>query len=446
MNIYLNIEKLITYAKIHLLLDEADEIYVRNLIMQKLELSEYIAYEVDEEEIEGYENPFAILDNLFAYAQEKGICKEEDRKLFNAQLMDIVSLRPGEMADTFESLSKNQAKALEWAFDYAVKNGSAITDFHRWENKGDKNLEVVFAGCCGAKDSYPGCCLCLEGEGYGVHQNERYIPLSLGDGDWYYKAAKRAYVDGLGNIVKEHKPLEINEDALNIMFDFVEATPGWYICTGESEKTAEHAHFVCGSKLLPIHKANDKRKFKSKDYPYINIVETDWYLSLLKLSCTNREKLIEFTLKLIEAYKKNDGKVFISLRKIESKFTVEIAFMRGEAKKEHSALSSLDLYAMAGIFRIGGKVEEQLKTIEKYLTKEIRFTPMCLVDGMEAHAKMIDRLLKEVGTSQLGAVEAALDVKEECKKTLVAFLNDIRAYDEDGMAAFLQAQEISLVK
>ena len=126
------------------------------------------------------------------------------------------------------------------------------------------------------------------------------------------------------------------------------------------------------------------------------------------------------------------------MRKVDSKFTVELGFMKGEAKKEHSGLASLDVCAMAGIFRISGKVESQIKTIEKYLTKEIRFSPMCLVDGMEAHAKMIDTLLKTVGTSQLGAVEAALDVKEECKKTLVAFLSDIKAFDDKEMAEFVQ--------
>ncbi len=437
MNIYLNIEKLIAYAKIHLLLDEADEIYVRNAIMQKLDLSEYEAYEVDEDEIEEYKNPSDILDKLFAYAVQKGICKEENRKLFNAEIMDIVSLRPGEMADTFDSLYKNPAKALDWAFDYAVKNGSAHNEFVRWENKGDKNIEVVFKDKCCCNKSYPGCCMCVEGEGYGVHRNERYIALPI-NGDWYYKAAKKAVSDGMGHIVSlEHKPLSIDVDLLNTMFDFVEAAPSYYICTGESEKAASHAHFVCGYKPLPIHKSGEVQKFKSKDYPYIDIVETNWYTSAVRLACTNRAKLIEFTFKLISAYKKDGGKLFISLRKVESKFVLDLAFMRGEAAKENSALASCDVLAMAGLFTIGSDVEAQLKTIEKYLTKEIRFTPACLTDGMEAHAKMIDRLLKEVGNNKLGAVEAALDVKEECKKTLVAFLCDIKGFDANGFKDFI---------
>lgn len=444
MNVYFNIEKLITYAKIHLLLDEANEVYVRNAIMQKLNLTEYEIYEVDEEEIEGYANPYEILDNLFAYAVDKGVAVAEQRKLFDAEIMDIVSLKPGEMADTFGSLSKNHGKALEWAYEYAIKNGAVRNDYFRWENKGDKNIEVMFADCCECKSSYPGCGMCVTGEGFGIHRAERFIPLDVMDG-WYYKASKRPYFSGMGNIVsREHEQMVVDEQTLNNMFDFIEGTPGWFICTVEDE--FKHANFVCGHKLLPIHKAADKRKYKSKDYQYINVMETDWYLPTLKLSCTNREKLVEFTLKLVGEYKQDGARIFVSLRKVESKFVVELSLIKGEPKKENSALAKLDLNAMAGLFGISLETQAQLKTIEKYLTKELRFTPSCLVGGMENHAKMIDRLLKEASNVALGAVEAALDVKEECKKTLVASLADIRAYNDKEMEEFLAKRDIALVK
>lgn len=435
MNISLHIEKLITYAKIHLLLDEADEIYVRNALMQELGLTSYEVYDVDEEEIEEMANPYPIVNNLFACALEKGLYKEEERMLFAAKVMDIVSMRPGEIEDTISSL-KNPTKALEWAFDYAVKNGSAITDFTRWENKG-VNLEVVFTDGCAHKSGR--CCKCVESEGYGVHRNGRFILLPT-LGEWYYKAARHALFYGMGHIISaEHKPLVIDEEALNVMFDFVEYAPGMYIFTGESKETANHAHFVCGNALLPIHKAGDKAKYKNKEYPYINITETDWFSSAVKLSCTNREKLIEFSMKLISSFKSSfeGGKIFVSVRRGESKFIVDLAFMAGEPQKEHAALSTLDVCAMAGVFKINSATQARLKEIEKYLTKEVRFSPMCLTGGMEDHAKMIDTLLKEVGNSKLGSVEAALDVKEETKKNLAALLSDVAAYKE-GIKEFVE--------
>lgn len=430
MNISLNIEKLIAYAKIHLLLDEADEIYVRNALVQELKIGEHEIYEVDEEEIEQMNDPLSILAPLFAYAREKGICSENEQMLFNAKLMDIVSLRPGEIEDMFESLEKNPSKAFDWAFDYAQKNGSAFTDFKRWENKG-LNLEVVFGEGCSHKGGSK-CCKCIESEGFGVHRNERFIMLPTME-DWYYKAARHAYFKGMGQIISaEHRPLVIDAEALGVMFDFVEFAPSMYIFTGDSEETKQHAHFICGSQLLPIFRAGEKLKHKNKDYPYINITELDWHTSAVKLACTNREKLIEFSMKLIGEFKKahNDGRVFVSVRRVESKFVVDLAFMAGEPKAEHSMLAKLDVLAMAGLFRIDGSVEAKLKEIEKYLTKEVHFSPMCLTGGMEAFAKMIDSLLKEVGNNKLGSVEAALDVKESCKRTLSALLGDVAAYSD----------------
>lgn len=427
MNISLNIEKLIAYAKIHLLLDEADEIYVRNALLQELKIANHEIYEVDEDEIEAMKDPSAILNALFAYAREKGM-SESERMLFNAKIMDMVSLRPGEMEDMFESLEKNPAKAMEWAFDYAQKNGSAFTDYKKWENKGI-NLEVVFGEGCKHRGGST-CCKCVESEGFGVHRNERFIMLSA-LGDWYYKAARHAYFHGMGQIVSaEHRPLTVDEETLGVMFDFIEFAPSMYILTGDSEETKNHAHFICGSQLLSVHRAGDKLKIKNKDYPYINITETDWHTSAVKLACTNKEKLIEFSVKLIVSFRNsfNGGRVFASVRKVESKFIVDLAFMAGEPKKEHSMISELDVAAMAGLFRIDGETEAKLKEIEKYLTKEVRFTPMCLTNGMEGFAKMIDTLLKEVGNNKLGSVEAALDVKEECKKTLSAMLSDVSAY------------------
>lgn len=59
-----------------------------------------------------------LLDPLYAYAEKTAVRPIEK---VVAAVMDIVSLRPGEMKDMFESLSAHPAKALEWAFDYAVK-------------------------------------------------------------------------------------------------------------------------------------------------------------------------------------------------------------------------------------------------------------------------------------------------------------------------------------
>ena len=162
MSISYDIERLLSYAEINLLMDEADKVYVRNVLMQKIGLTEWENSEVDEDELETVTLD-ELLDPLYAYAEKNGCAS--DRKKFVAAVMDIVSLRPGEMKDMFESLSAHPAKALEWAFDYAVKNGYAVSGFRRWENKGDKNIDVVFADCGQVSSSkYPQCDRCISCE------------------------------------------------------------------------------------------------------------------------------------------------------------------------------------------------------------------------------------------------------------------------------------------
>lgn len=423
MSISYDIERLLSYAEINLLMDEADKVYVRNVLMQKIGLTEWENSEVDEDELETVTLD-ELLDPLYAYAEKNGCAS--DRKKFVAAVMGIVSLRPGEMKDMFESLSAHPAKALEWAFDYAVKNGYAVSGFRRWENKGDKNIDVVFADCGQVSSSkYPQCDRCISCEGYGENANARFINLDIGDGSWYYKAAAKAYYGDMGEVVSSHEPLVMNEETLNAMFDFVEFAPSYYACALDG---GSHKHFKCGTRLLPAHKSADVRKLKNADYPYIGITQTDWYLNMLRLSCTNRAKLVEFASNVI----KKHGKTLVSVRKVANKFVVEIILISDKQPKADRKVfvgGSVGAFDMLGVFRIDDKMEESLEAIKGILTKDVKYSQTALGKA-ENYAKMVASLVKETGDAKLGDVEAALDIKEETKKNFVACLTDVRAYDD----------------
>ena len=429
MSISCDIEKLLSYAEINLLMDEADKTYIRNEIMQKIGLTEWESSEVDEDELDGVTID-KLIEPLYDYAVKNG--SATDKKRFFAAISDFVSLRPGEMKDMFSSLASHPSKALEWAFDYAVKNGYSSTGFRKWENKGDKNIDVVFADCGQvAKSSYPKCDRCVSCEGYGENANARFINLDIGDGSWYYKAASKAYHDQMGEIVSSHKPLTMDENTLNVMFDFVEFAPSYYACALEG---GSHEHFKCGVRLLPAHKSADVRKLKNAEYPYISITQTDWYLNMLRLTCTNREKLVEFALKVI----KQHGKTLVSVRKAANKFVVEIILISSVQPKADRKVfvgGSVGAFDMLGVFRIDQKMEENLDQIKRILTKEVKYSSTT-AGPLESYAKMIAALTKEVGDNELGNVEAALDVKEETKKNFVACLTDIKAYDQKGLDEF----------
>ena len=119
MIIYSQIEQLLVYAQAHLLLDDLDVIYVRNRLLDKLGLDDYVQYEVDEDKIEEMTCPDEVLNPIVDYAVANGIITEADREKFGNDVMDMVSLRPSEVVDMFDSLYETSpAKAFDWLHDY----------------------------------------------------------------------------------------------------------------------------------------------------------------------------------------------------------------------------------------------------------------------------------------------------------------------------------------
>ena len=114
MLIYPSVESLLYYAQSHLLLDDLDVVWARNLILDELKLTDYVQYEVDYEAIESLDRPDTVLAPLVNYAVDNGIITEDKREYFGGKLMNIVCKRPGEIADIFdEQHRKNPVKAFD---------------------------------------------------------------------------------------------------------------------------------------------------------------------------------------------------------------------------------------------------------------------------------------------------------------------------------------------
>ena len=62
----------------------------------------------------------------------------------------------------------------------------------------------------------------------------------------------------------------------------------------------------------------------------------------------------------------------------------------------------------------------------KILTKELNLKT---AGNLDKHLRMIQKLMKEVGTTKLSPIEAALDVKEVINNTLESALKDIAVYE-----------------
>lgn len=78
-----SIERLLQYAQSHLLLDDLDVVYKRNVLMDLLGLKEYTVYEVEYDAIDEMEVPDEVLAPIVSYALEK-VLFSPDRKNISA--------------------------------------------------------------------------------------------------------------------------------------------------------------------------------------------------------------------------------------------------------------------------------------------------------------------------------------------------------------------------
>lgn len=487
MLIYPSIENLLCYAQAHLLLDDLDVIYKRNLILDALHLSDYTQYEVDCDAMEALDRPDTVIDPLVNYAVETGVITEDKREYFAGKLMDIVCLRPSEITDMFDDLhSSNPAKAFEWLHDYGIMSDyiklTKISGNKHWDAKATKGkIEITINTSRPEKNNkdtakllevkstaYPSCTICKENEGYAyggqIRQTLRTVPITLGGEEWFWQYSPYAYFNHHGIAVNsEHTPMKVNTSTITKLFDFVDFAPNYFIgCNaalpGVGGSILTHDHFQGGGKLMPMHKAPDYKKLKSADYPYVDISIIDWYNSAIRLVCSNRKSLIELTAKINDAWvaytdesvgivaktEKQHNAITPLVRKVGANYVVEIilrnnttseAFPDGvfHAHPEFQNIKSesIGLIEAMGLFILPGRLERQLAEVEKYLTKELKYSAAKLEPDMQVHQAMIERLIKEAGSSKLSAVEANLNIRDEINRICEGILDNTAVFKKD---------------
>ncbi len=488
-----SVENLIVYAKTHLLLDEMDEIYVRNAVLDLLGVDSFTQYEVDEEAIENMNCPDEVIAPILAYAKDKGIVKEGEEVYFATKLMGLVSLKPSEMIYMFEDLhAQSPAKAFDFLYDYSVKNDyvklTAISKNKHWEAKSTKGkLEITInlskpeksnketAKLVGQKAStYPACAICKENVGFAGHgtyrQNIRTIPLELGGEEWFWQFSPYAYFTQHGICINaEHTPMKVTPQTVVKLLDFVDYAPQYFVGCNASlpivgGSILTHDHFQGGLKQLPMHKAAPLARYKNPEYPYVDTYVLDWYNSVIRLVSDNKKQIAEYAGKIIDAWQAyTDESVQVIAadengqhnaitpvaRKADGKYVVEIILRNNltteqypdgvyhvHPEYQHIKSESIGLIEAMGLFILPGRLDRQLKQVEAFLSG-VTFNEKALDEDMKPFAKMIKKLIKENG-SACSAVEAALAVKDEVNDVCEHILDNTAVFkkDEQGVAAF----------
>jgi len=493
------VEKLLEYAQAHLLLDDLDVPYIRNVLISELKLTDCAPHDTEFYDIDELTVPDSVLEPILNYAVENKLIQEPERAALSDKLMSLLIKRPSEVNDLFYGLKqKSIQKAFEWLYDYSIKSGyinyTAIQKNRRWEAKGTKGkLEIAInlsrpekcnkeieKAASEKGEKYPLCALCKENEGYtgkdAFRKTLRTVPILLNGEDWFWQYSPYSYFNQHGIAISgEHTPMRVDKSTFNKLLAFTDFMPSYFIgCNAALPRVGgsilSHDHFQGGKSPMPMFKAPILKKLKTLEFPYIKIEMPDWYNSVLRISYTSKVHLAnfaEFLRTKWEAYtnesvgiiartgeirhnamaavarKMQDGNYCFDLILRNNRTSEEFPDGIFAAHPENRPIKSeaVGIIESLGLFILPGRLDAQLEKIERFLTKEARFSAAKLEESLAPFADIIVKLLKEAGSgNKLSATEARLNVKDEVNRICEEILYDTAVFKKDaaGQAAFME--------
>ena len=479
------ITQLIEYAKKYLELSLRDEVYARNRVMDILGVYDYkqtIVKDIPE-------LPDAILLGIFACLEKEGI--EYDSATLGEKLMDAVMLKPSEYEAKFRALYKESPqKATEWANAYAIHSDyvkkSAIDKNIRWNanngleitinlSKPEKNNKDLQKQLTVASTSYPKCTICRENEGYQKpgfsRRNMRTLSMKLHGKDWFWQYSPYAYFNEHGIAISvEHTPMVLDEDTVELLFDFVEQFPHYFIGNNAplprvGGSILMHNHFQGGNTVLPMQKVGCRAELHSEKYSDVIVGVLDWYNTALRLEGAKRDSIKALAMDIVKAWecyenaeldilshtgKEKHNTASCIARKAESGYILDMILRNNRVDEKHPdgifhahreyhhiKSESIGLIEAMGLFILPARLKRQLAEIKNYLTGTVFYKKDKLSEDMQMFAPMIERLLDENGT--LWGKQADILIRTEIECVCQNILDNTAVFksDEKGQEALL---------
>ena len=478
---------LLAYAKIHLGMKEEDGVYLSNCLIERLGLDSFEPCPADEAEIAALPCPDRVTAPLLGYAREKGLAEEGEEEFFTSGLLDLLTPRPSEVEEKFSrDYAESPEKAFDGLYDLGVKNDyvkfSAIARNKYWLAESTKNkIEITInlskpeknnkltAKLRNVSSGYPKCMLCRENVGYvgqgRTRRNMRTVPLKLAGEDWFWQYSPYAYFYQHGIAVNaKHTPMVLDGKTFAKLLDFVDYAPQYFIGSNAplpivGGSILAHEHFQGGKHVFPMFLAPTAAELSSP-LPGVSASVPDWYNSVILLKSTEKAALVAAAEKILDAWVGySDERVnIVAYTDAPHNTLAPIARRAGagyelylllrnnrcdekypdgifHAHREYHNIKSesIGLIEAMGRFILPGRLDRQLKEVEKFLTGE----NTALSEDMAIHKDMVASLLAEYG-SGLSAGEAEKAVRRRVEQVCENILDNTAVFkhDEEGRAAF----------
>lgn len=486
------VQELVLYAEKNLYLQKEDEVYITNLLLHRLD----IPYPT-EEEVTKVRDVVSIMDDILAYAIEKGLTTEKEKTLFETEILGMVSPLPSRTRQMFYDDFSNSPKLATDKFFKFCKDVNYIRTkdiaknimWNTTQEKGDIQITInlskpekdpkdILRAKMDKSKKYPKCMLCKENEGFSgtynlpARQTLRIIPIKLNNEDWNLQYSPYRYFDehciAFSN---EHRPMKISINTFRAMLDFVTMFPHYFIGSNAAlpivgGSILSHDHYQGGAKVLPMFKRENKLTFKSAKHPEVKIGIVDWYNSVVRITSSNRAELELVAEEILNAWNNyTDESVGIIAKDTEQhnaitpiatlengEYTLNFILRNNRCDDEHPfgifhpaerlhniKKEGIGIIEVMGLFILPGRLEKEMNMIKDYLVGNtvLDLAKLDENDALYKHIGMIKALECELnGEKDEKKVSDSIQnyINRACSEIL--FTTGVFKQDEQGTKAF----------
>ncbi len=501
MNATYYIERMLSFALRHSLIEEMDTAYARNGLLDAMKLDAPEPFEPASEPLPA--TLTTIIEPLEAIAAQRGLIEDTEgaRERFGVRLSGIITPPPGKTRDTFRALCEREGprKATDWFYgmcratdyirvDHILKNVRFTEDSPAGPleitinlSKPEKDPRDIALALTAPKVGYPSCMLCQENPGYAgragypARQNHRIVPVTLAGENFYLQYSPYLYYEEHSIVLNErHVPMKIDRRAFQKLFDFVDQFPHYMIGSNADlpivgGSILSHDHFQGGAHVFPMEKAKARAKL---DAPVAGIEAqiVDWPMSCVRLTGEDALSLIGMSVNMLDAWRgySDEGLGILAmtdqahntitpiLRREGDRYTVHLVLRNNRVSPEHPLgifhphadlhhvkKENIGLIEVMGLFILPGRLLDEFGDVKEYLTgaRPLADAP---TEGERVlkHYPWVRQIASAEGTN-LTAQEAENALRRHLAVKCARVLADAGVYkkDEQGTLGFIKFLE-----
>lgn len=333
MAIFEDLTGLIHKAQEVHLIEKEDEVYVRNQVLDLLNIQSF-----PNEELTGTEDTIPnLLEKLIAYAIDHDVIEDifDDKEILSAKIMNCFVARPSVVNNTFYD-KYNETPDAATDYFYNLSKNSNYIQMNRIANnvhyKADTvygELDITINLSKPEKDpeqikreremkqslDYPKCVLCRENEGYvgrigyPARANHRVIKVPLLNENWYLQYSPYVYYNEHSILLcEEHRDMKIDKQTFDRLLSFVDQFPHYFIGSNADlpivgGSILSHDHYQAGRYEFAMTGADDEFTFNLNGFPEVSASVLNWPMSVVRLRGADKENLVETGAHILNVWK-----------------------------------------------------------------------------------------------------------------------------------------------